>query len=94
MRECRVILLGVVAFLGCGCQIDRALKQPIPASSAVGIQDQRTERIGQVIRDTMRKESIPGVSVAVIDGGQIVWAQGFGYRDVAQRLSRRSNRWH
>ena len=34
----------------------------------------------------MRKEGIPGVSVAVIDHGQIVWAQGFGWRDIAKRL--------
>ena len=34
----------------------------------------------------MRKEGIPGVSVAVIDGGEIVWAQGFGWRDVGKRL--------
>jgi CubicO group peptidase (beta-lactamase class C family) len=66
--------------------VSRALKQPIPASAAVGIQDERTQRIGQVIRDTMCKEDIPGVSVAVIDHGQIVWAQGFGYRDIAKRL--------
>jgi CubicO group peptidase (beta-lactamase class C family) len=86
VKERHVILLSVAVFLGCGCQIDRALKQPIPASAIVGIQDQRTERIGQVIRATMRKESIPGVSVAVIDHGQIVWARGFGWRDVGKRL--------
>jgi CubicO group peptidase (beta-lactamase class C family) len=40
----------------------------------VGAQDERTQRIAEVIRDTMRKEGIPGVSVAVIDGGEIVWA--------------------
>ncbi|MGE5296680.1 MAG: serine hydrolase domain-containing protein, partial [Solirubrobacterales bacterium] len=64
-----------------------ALKQSIPASAAVGIQDERTQRISEVIRNTMRKEDIPGVSVAVIDGGEIVWAQGFGWRDVDKRLA-------
>ena len=38
---------GLVARLG------RVLKEPIPASQPVGIQDERTERIGQVIRDIM-----------------------------------------
>jgi len=34
----------------------------------------------------MRKEGIPGCSVAVIDHGEFVWAQGFGWRDAARRL--------
>lgn len=29
---------------------------------------------------------VPGVSIAVIDGGEIVWARGFGRRDVARDL--------
>jgi CubicO group peptidase (beta-lactamase class C family) len=66
--------LVVLVVLSAGCQVSRALKQPIPASAVVGAQDERTQRIAEVIRDTMRKEGIPGVSVAVIDGGEIVWA--------------------
>lgn len=34
----------------------------------------------------MRKENIPGISVAVVDHGKIVWAQGFGWRDVGRKL--------
>jgi len=73
-------LLVVLVALNCGCQVSRALKQPIPASPPVGIHDARTERIGLVVRDTMRKEGIPGLSIAVIDRGEIAWAQGFGWR--------------
>jgi len=61
MRECRV-LLGAGVLLGCGCQINRALKEPIPASAALRIQDERTERIGQVICATLRRERIAGIS--------------------------------
>ena len=78
MRSIFATFLAALVVLNSGCQVSRALKQPIPASAAVGIQDERTQRISQVIRETMRKENIPGVSVAVIDSGQIVWAQGFG----------------
>ncbi|MBN1507879.1 MAG: beta-lactamase family protein [Sedimentisphaerales bacterium] len=86
MRNCLAIFLGILVVFSSGCQVSRALNQPIPASAAVGIQDERTQRIAEVIRDTMRKENIAGISVAVVDHGQIVWAQGFGYRDVAKRL--------
>ncbi len=86
MRLHHATFLTILAVLSSGCQVRQALKQPIPASAAVGAQDERTQRIGEVIRDAMRKEGIPGVSVAVIDGGQIAWAQGFGWRDVGKRL--------
>ncbi len=86
MRFYLAAFLGVLVVVNSGCQVSRALKQPIPASACVGIQDERTQRIGEIIRDTMRREGIPGVSVAVIDGGEIVWAQGFGWRDVGKRL--------
>jgi CubicO group peptidase (beta-lactamase class C family) len=86
MKNRAGVVLAALAVLTSGCQVGRALKEPIPASQPVGIRDQRTERIGEIIRETMRKESIPGVSVAVIDQGRIVWAQGFGWRDVGRRL--------
>jgi CubicO group peptidase (beta-lactamase class C family) len=86
MRSHLAAFLAVLVVLSAGCQVSRALKQPIPASAAVGTQDERTQRIAEVIRDTMRKEGIPGVSVAVIDGAEIAWAQGFGWRDVGKRL--------
>lgn len=86
MRLRLAAFLIVLVVVSAGCQVSRALRQPIPASAAVGVQNERTQRIAEVIRDTMRKENIPGVSVAVIDGGQIAWAQGFGWRDVGKRL--------
>jgi len=86
MRNRTIVALATATLLACGCQVHQALKQPIPASAAVGAQDERTQRIAEVIRNTMRKEGIPGVSVAVIDRGEIVWARGFGWRDVGKRL--------
>lgn len=79
-------IAAVLAGLSAGCQTGRALKASIPASEPLGLHDERTERIGQVVRETMRKEGIAGCSVAVIDHGQLVWAQGFGWRDVKRRL--------
>ncbi len=86
MRDRLTVFFGALIVLNSGCQVSRTLKQPIPASQPVGIQGERTERIGHVIRDTMRKEGIPGVSFAVVDGAQTVWAQGFGWRDVGRQL--------
>lgn len=80
------VMAVVLAGLCAGCQTSRALKGTIPASGPVGLHDQRRERIGEAVRQSMRKEGIPGISIAVIDHEEVVWAQGFGWRDVARRL--------
>src|SRR4051794_3283018 len=82
----RILCAFLAVFLTSGCAVSRALRKPIPTSAADGIKDQRNEAIGEVIRKTMRAENIPGISVAVIDGGEIVWAQGFGWREISNGL--------
>ena len=43
------------------------------------------ERARQFVRAAVREQDLPGVSVAVGAGGTIVWAEGFGWRDVDTR---------
>ena len=40
------------------------------------------ERARDLVRTAMREQNLPGVSVAVGAGGAVVWAEGFGWRDV------------
>ena len=80
------VILAVSVGLCSGCQTGRALRQTIPASPALGVENEHTARIGDVVRQLMRRENIPGCSVAVIEHSQVVWAQGFGWRDVGRRL--------
>src|SRR5687767_6025663 len=40
------------------------------------------ERARELVRATILEQNLPGVSVAVGAGGTIVWAEGFGWRDV------------
>jgi hypothetical protein len=39
-------------------------------------------RAREIVRAAIREQNLPGVSVAVGAGGTIVWAEGFGWRDV------------
>jgi CubicO group peptidase (beta-lactamase class C family) len=82
----RVFGLLIVMVISSGCEVSRALRQPIPSSARNNTQDERAERIGEVIRNTMRAEGIPAISVAVIDHGEIVWKQAFGWRDIGRKL--------
>ena len=43
------------------------------------------ERARELVRAAVLEQTLPGVSVAVGAGGTIVWAEGFGWRDVDTR---------
>src|SRR5918994_2645070 len=43
------------------------------------------ERARQLVRAAVSEQNLPGVSVAVGAGGSVVWAEGFGWRDVVTR---------
>jgi Beta-lactamase len=43
------------------------------------------ERARELVRAAVLEQNLPGVSVAVGGGGTIVWAEGFGWRDVETR---------
>jgi uncharacterized protein (DUF983 family) len=43
------------------------------------------ERARELVRAAVLEQNLPGVSVAVGAGGTVVWAEGFGWRDVGTR---------
>jgi hypothetical protein len=43
------------------------------------------ERARELVRAAMLEQNLPGVSVAVGAGGTVIWAEGFGWRDVVTR---------
>jgi hypothetical protein len=43
------------------------------------------ERARELVRSAVVEQNLPGVSVAVGAGGTVVWAEGFGWRDVVTR---------
>jgi hypothetical protein len=51
---------------------------PPPHAAAV-------ERARELVRAAVLEQNLPGVSVAVGAGGAVVWAEGFGWRDVDTR---------
>jgi serine beta-lactamase-like protein LACTB len=40
----------------------------------------------QIVRASLTKQNLPGLSVAVGIGGDIVWAEGFGFADLDERV--------
>jgi hypothetical protein len=54
---------------------------PLPAWAAA------VERARPAVRAAILQENLPGVSIAVGAGGDVVWAEGFGWRDVGTGAS-------
>jgi CubicO group peptidase (beta-lactamase class C family) len=52
---------------------------PLPQYAAA------VERARELVRAAVLEQNLPGVSVAVGAGGTLVWAEGFGWRDVVTR---------
>jgi CubicO group peptidase (beta-lactamase class C family) len=44
------------------------------------------ERARQIVRADIAEQNLPGLSVAVGTGGDIVWAEGFGWADLEKRV--------
>jgi CubicO group peptidase (beta-lactamase class C family) len=54
--------------------------------SALAAQSPVTSRIDQVVRDEMQRQHIPGVSIAVIKGGAVLHARGYGLANVEHQV--------
>ncbi|MGH9453502.1 MAG: serine hydrolase domain-containing protein [Terriglobia bacterium] len=58
-----------------------AMAQIPVQSGSVGAADPRFDHVRFQIRQVMRKEQLPSVSIAVAQHGKIIWEQGFGWAD-------------
>jgi serine beta-lactamase-like protein LACTB, mitochondrial len=56
---------------------------PAPAATWSG----RVEAGRQIVREALTGQNLPGVSVAVGVKGQLVWAEGFGWADIEERVA-------
>ena len=61
---------------------------PPPANSAVAVSEQQIDdaidRVPELAEGIMSKTKIPGLAVAVVRGGDVAFAEGFGVREVGK----------
>ena len=75
-----IILFAVILILGCSTDPKK------PDQNTLGNYDYLKENIGRLIKKEMKKNQVVGVSVAIVDDQRIVWAQGFGYADIKNKV--------
>jgi CubicO group peptidase (beta-lactamase class C family) len=74
-------IIGIVFFL-CSCST-----APIkPTSISSGDYEYTKQYVSWLIRKEMKKNDVAGLSIALVDDQRIVWAQGFGYADTANKV--------
>jgi len=58
-----------------------AASTPAPASPAVELAG-----LDDLARQVMKEWKVPGVALAVVQNGKVIYAKGYGYRDLANKL--------
>ena len=86
-----VVVAAIAAFLTHGVVVAAPLfprPQEVPSVTDPAPAPQyalAVERARRLVRAAVSEQNLPGVSVSVGAGGTIVWAEGFGWRDVGTR---------
>ena len=81
-------IMGLFIYMGLSATPIHPNPQEIPttpAATSAGWTG-KTERARQIVRTGAAEQNLPGVSVAVGVAGEIVWAEGFGWADLASRV--------
>jgi CubicO group peptidase (beta-lactamase class C family) len=77
-----LIVIVLVLFLGSSCST--APKKP--DQTLPGNYDYLKEYITWYTKKEMQKNQVMGVSIAIVNNQRIVWAQGFGYADIENKV--------
>jgi CubicO group peptidase (beta-lactamase class C family) len=75
-----IILIVILVLAGCS-------GAPVKPDRIIpGNYDYVKEYVAWLTRKEMKRNNVTGVSIAIVDGQKIVWAQGFGYSDKENKI--------
>lgn len=84
------VLFGLFAYMSLTTKPLHPNAQDVPAAAAgdpAAAWTGAVEDARQAVRAGLAEQNLPGVSVAVAAGGEIVWAEGFGFADLENRVT-------
>jgi CubicO group peptidase (beta-lactamase class C family) len=82
-------ILGLFAYMSATATPLHPDPQSVPSATASALSPEwvgAIERGRQLVRVGITDQNLPGVSVAVGAGGEIVWAEGFGWSNIDSRV--------
>lgn len=80
-----IAVLGLFMYASATAPILHPNAQDVPSAPGANPAQQwgeAVERSRQIVRTALNEQNVPGFSVAVGSGGEVVWAEGFGYADI------------
>jgi serine beta-lactamase-like protein LACTB len=82
-----IAVLGLFMYASATAPVLHPSAQDVPSAAGATAQQwgDAAERGRQVVRAALNEQNVPGFSVAVGSGGDIVWAEGFGYADIEKK---------
>lgn len=78
-RGVAAALAGLLALVGCASAPPPA--EPVARGDIAGV----TQQLSRLIAHELDAQHLAGLSIALVDDQRLVWAQGFGWADVAAR---------
>lgn len=84
------VLFGLFAYMSLTTKPLHPNAQDVPTAAApdpVATWAGAVEDARRIVRADLAEQNLPGVSVAVAAGGEIVWAEGFGFADLENRVT-------
>ena len=86
-KTCRLGLVALVLLLACGRQTAASpTQQELPLRFAEPV-DAIVADLESFIPTYMREEKVPGLGIALIHDGRVVWTEGFGVGNTVTRRS-------
>ena len=84
LRSCALLAVTTLTF----AQVPKkkpAVSGPAPAASAA-TPAARLEGLDDLAHQAMKEWKVPGVALAVVQDGKVIYAKGYGYRDLENKL--------
>jgi len=67
-------------------QTNKTKKGSTPPSSSAGVGAAKLQGIDELADRAMKEWKVPGVAIAVVQDGKVIYAKGYGYRDLEDKL--------
>jgi CubicO group peptidase (beta-lactamase class C family) len=84
-----LFVVGLWAYMSLTSKPLHPSSQEVPTVASQASQPRWTsavERSRQILKDALAEQNVPGLSVAVGVGGELAWAEGFGWADLENRV--------